>query len=230
MGFTQLVIWACGALYLASLAADHEGVGTSGMLSFLSPSIRSLFLFGGSGAVPVFVYGRWWTVLSAAWLHGGVLHIVFNMMGVRNLVPAVAQLYGPGRTVIIYTVSAVTGFLASSLAGAFLPFGGSFTVGASASLMGLVGALLYYGRRGGSTHISQQAKGIVLSMIVFGFLMPGIDNWAHLGGFAGGYGVSRLLDPLRPERGDHLLLALVCLALSALSLGASVWTGLPLFR
>jgi rhomboid protease GluP len=236
MGFAMLVMWACGALYLASLAADFEGVHTSGMLSFFSPSIQSLFLFGASGAVPVFGYGRWWTVLSAAWLHGGVLHILFNMMWVRDLAPPTARLYGPGRTVIIYTASAITGFLASSLAGAFLPFlprflgGAGFTVGASAPIFGLIGALLHYGRRGGSSMIGQQAKSLALTMLLFGFIMPGIDNWAHLGGLAGGWLIAKVLDPLKPERGDHVLAAFGCLLLSLLSVAYSVVEGLKLFR
>jgi rhomboid protease GluP len=70
----------------------------------------ALFLFGASGAVPVFQYGRVWTVLSAAWLHAGILHILFNMMAVRQLAPMTTELYGPGRMVIIYTAGAVVGF------------------------------------------------------------------------------------------------------------------------
>ena len=87
--------------------------------------------------MPVFKFDRWWTVLSAAWLHGGILHIAFNMMWVRSLGPATIHLYGGGRTIIIYTLSAVSGFVASSFVGAFLPFlpsflrGAGFTVGAS---------------------------------------------------------------------------------------------------
>ncbi len=186
--------------------------------------------------MPVFGFGRWWTVLSAAWLHAGVLHILFNMMWVRDLAPATARLYGPGRAVIIYTVSAIAGFTASSLAGAFLPFlprflsGAGFTVGASAPIFGLVGALLYYGRRGGSSHIGQQAKSLAITMAIFGFIIPGIDNWAHGGGFAGGWLAARWLDPLKPERADHVLVALVCLVLSLLSVGFSVVYGLELFR
>jgi len=232
-GFTLVVMWGCGALYLASLAADLEGVRGSGLLSFLSPSTRSLFLFGASGSLPVFGYGRWWTVLSAAWLHGGVLHILFNMMAVRSIAPAVAHLYGPGRTVIVYTVAAVTGFLASSVAGAFLPGflgGSSITIGASASIMGLVGALWHYGRRGGSSFISQQARSFVVFIAVMGFVLPGVDNWAHLGGLAGGWLTAKVLDPLKPERGDHVLAALGCLLLSLLSVGVSVVEGLKLFR
>jgi membrane associated rhomboid family serine protease len=53
--------------------------------------------------------------------------------------------------------------------------------------------------------------------------MPGIDNWAHLGGLAGGYLTARWLDPLLPERGDHTTLALICLLLSAASILASIF-------
>jgi rhomboid protease GluP len=235
MGFTKLVVWACGALFLATLAADVEGIRTGGLLSFLSPSVESLFLFGASGAVPVFGFGRWWTVLSAPWLHGGVLHILFNLYWVRNLAPGTAHLYGPARTVIVYIVSAVTGFLASSVAGAFLPFlpsflrGAGFTVGASAPIFGLLGALLYYGRRG-SSQVSQQAKSLAIVLLIFGFVMPGIDNWAHLGGLGGGYVTAKVLDPLKPERGDHVMIAVALLAASLLAVLASVILGLKILR
>lgn len=233
MGFTQLVMWACGALYIASLAVDFEGMSGGGLLSLLSPSNRSLFMFGAAGAVPVFHYDRWWSVLSAGWLHGGLLHIGFNMMAVRDLTPGVAHLYGPARTVIIYTIASVIGFLSSSLAGEYLPDalrGGQLTIGASAAIFGLIGALAWYGRRGGSSLILEHAKRMALGGFVFGFVMPGIDNWAHLGGFVGGYLAARVLDPLKPERGDHVLIALLCLVLQAAALGVSVVTGRALLR
>jgi rhomboid protease GluP len=228
LGFVTLVMWSCGALFIASLAVDPRAVGLHGIFSMLSPSTEALFLFGASGALPVFGYGRWWTVLSAGWLHAGLLHIVFNMLWVRDLGPAVAHLFGASRTVLIYTASAVAGFTASTLAGAFLGFlprflrGGGFTVGASAAIFGLIGALLCYGRRGGSVLIAEHAKRWALGGLMFGFMIPGIDNWAHMGGLAGGYAAARWLDPLRPERLHHLLAALACLALSLASIVLSV--------
>ena len=231
LGFVQIVIWSCGALYLATLLVDPGGIRMGGLFSILSPSLRGLFLFGASGAVPVFQLGRWWTLLSAAWLHGGLLHILFNMMWVRQLAPATAAEYGIGRTVIIYTVSSISGFLMSSCAGAFLVFlpqqlrGASFTLGASAPVFGLLGALVYAGKRGSSA-VGRQAWGYAVILFIFGLIMTGVDNWAHLGGFVGGYLVSQWLDPLQPERTDHLIAALVCVALTLLSIVISVLDGL----
>jgi rhomboid protease GluP len=66
--------------------------------------------------------------------------------------------------------------------------------------------------------------------VIFGVLMPGIDNWAHAGGFGGGWLAARALDPLRDERPSHVLAALVGLALSLAAIAGSVITGLPLVR
>ncbi len=234
LGFVPFIIGACGVLYLLTLLASGGRIGMGGLFSLLSPDIASLFVFGSSGAVPVFGYGRWWTVLSAGWLHGSLLHVVFNMMWVRQLGPATADIYGPGRTVILYTVAGVCGFAASSVAGAYLTWiplpmlrGAQFTVGASAAIFGLLGALVYYGRRSGSSAVHSQAVGYAIMLGVFGLIMPGIDNYAHGGGFVGGYLVGRFLDPLRPERLDHLLIALICLVASGLAIAASLLVGLP---
>jgi rhomboid protease GluP len=237
LGFVTFVVGACIVLYVATLVMSGTGIGMQGLMSLLAPSTPSLFLFGASGAIPVFLYGRWWTVASASWLHGSFLHILFNMLWVRQLGPATAETYGAARMVIIYTVAGMCGFILSSLAGYYLvrmpiPFlrGAQFTIGASASIFGLLGAMVYYGRRGGSSAIRREAVGYAGMLFVFGLVMPGIDNYAHAGGFAGGYIVARWLDPLRPERTDHVVAALICLGLSALAILVSVLDGLGLLR
>ena len=189
--------------------------------------------FGCEWSRPRICHGRWWTVLSAAWLHGNLLHIVFNLLWIPQLAPAVEELYGASRTIIIYTIASITGFLLSSCAGlvfgaapVFFLRGAAFTLGASASIFGLLGALVVYGRRTGSSHIGSQATTYAVILFIFGFVMPNIDNYAHLGGFLGGYAAARLLDPLRPERVDHLIAAIICIAATALSIIASVVTAL----
>ncbi|NOT25139.1 MAG: rhomboid family intramembrane serine protease [Acidobacteria bacterium] len=231
MGFVPFVIGTCVLVYILELIASGGAINTRGALSFLSPSLEASFLFGASGSVPVFQLGRWWTPLSAGWLHGGVLHILFNMMALRQLAPATAELYGPGRMVIVYTAGSVFGFFLSSFAGEYLPNilflrGSPFTVGASAGIAGLIGAILYYGQRSGSSMTRTFATNYVLMLVVMGFFMQGVDNYAHLGGFAGGYVASRVLDPLKPERIDHIAIALACLAASMLAIIASVLHGM----
>ena len=232
LGFTRFVMGGCISLYALMLIADPNAINTGRALNFLSPSMRVLFLFGESGAIPVFAAGRWWTVITAGWLHAGLLHIFFNMMWIRQLAPPTSEMYGPSRMVIIYTIAGITGFTASTMAGAFFPVlgGAGFTVGASAPIFGLLAALVYYGRRTGSSMVGDQAKSWAVTLFVFGFIMPGIDNWAHLGGFAGGYITSRFLDPLWPERLDHLIVALVCLAVTGIALVFSIVHGLGFLR
>ncbi len=227
MGFVDAVIGGCALLYLLMLATDPGGIRTGGLMSLLSPSVLSLLRFGASGSVPVFLLHRWWTLLAAGWLHGSLLHIGFNLYWVRFLAPAIAELYGPSRMVIIYSVSSVTGFLLSSTMGLLHLGGSNLTVGASAPILGLIGALVYYGKRSGSRAISSQAWTYAISTLVFGFLMPNIDNYAHVGGFIGGYVTARLLDPLKEERGDHQAAALIFLALTAASVIASLVVPLP---
>ena len=223
LGFTQFVMWSCIVLYLLTLAYDIGGVGMSGF-NFLSPSLQSLIVFGASGFVPVFRYGRWWTPLTAGWLHGGAVHILFNMMWIRQLAPATSEMYGASRMVIIYTIAGVTGFAASTLFGPFIPLlgGGGYTVGASAAIFGLLGALIFYGRRTGSSAVGDQAKSWAVAVLIFGFILRGTDNLAHLGGLAGGYATAKVLDPLAPERLDHLIAALACLALTGIAIVFSI--------
>jgi rhomboid protease GluP len=187
--------------------------------------------FGASGAYPVFQMGRWWTVLSAGWLHGGVLHILFNMMMLRQLGPPTADIYGAARMIIVYTLGGVAGFVCSSVAGYIMPplpiiGGGILTLGASAPIFGLLGGLMYYSRRGGSSLVRSAVMGYVMSAVMLGILMPGIDNYAHAGGFGGGYLAGKWLDPLKPERMDHMVIAAGCLILSGVSIAASLVTAL----
>jgi rhomboid protease GluP len=226
-----LVIGASTLLYIFSLLASGGGMQGDG-LNFLAPSREALLRLGASGAIPVFVLGSWWTVLSASWLHGSLLHILFNMMAVRNIGPLSVDLIGPARTIIIYVVSGICGFLLSSVAAVYFPAvpflrGAPLTVGASASIAGLIGGILHYGNRSGSGLIRGQAVQWALMLVVSAFFFRGVDNYAHLGGFLGGYAASFVLNPLTRERGDHMLVAVVGLVLSFLSIVASLFKGLP---
>jgi rhomboid protease GluP len=227
LGFTSIVTWGCIFLYLATLATDFQ-IGENARSNFLAPSNASLLIFGATGSIPVFELGRWWTVLSAGWLHGGLLHILFNLLWIRSLSFQVAEAFGSGRLVIIYTVAIITGCLLSSSTGYFLeglPLQGSkISIGASGGVFGLLGALVAYGQITGHFATKQQAWTLAVVMFIFGLVMPQVDNWGHFGGFLGGYLVSWVagIDPRQPEGMRQLFVAIACLALTVISIAASL--------
>jgi rhomboid protease GluP len=227
MGFVRFIMVGTIGLYVATLMMSRDVLGGGNVMQLLAPDVYALVVFGASGSIPVFDYGRWWTVLSAGWLHGGLLHIFFNMLWVRQLAPEMAELFGPGRTVIVYTVAGIVGFTLSSIMGLLLPGvpfigGGEVTVGASAPIFGLLGALIYYGRNMASTHVSTTAWQYAVILFLLGLFGIRVDNWAHAGGFVGGYAAARWLNPSARERVDHLIGALICLVLSSAAVAWSL--------
>ncbi len=182
LNFPHLITVFCGVLYLLALALDPSAIfQTQGLMQILSPSIQASFKLGVTGTIPIFSYEFWWTPITAIYLHGGLLHIFFNMMWVRQLGPVVEELFGPFRLFAIFTIAGITGFIASTLAGHEL------TLGASGSIFGLLAAAIAYGRRAGSQLFTRQFLQWAVLLFVMGFIMPGVDNWAHGGGFVGGY-------------------------------------------
>jgi rhomboid protease GluP len=221
----KTIIYVNIAMYLLSLVLFPQSFGLSlNPLTALSPSNKSLFLLGATGTIPIDRLHRWWTLLSANYLHGSLLHIFFNMMVLKQIGPLVLNEYGGSRMVIIYTVSGVMGFLVSYFAGL------SFTIGASAAICGMIGSTLYYGKsRGGSygQAIYGQILGWVIAILAFGFLVPGINNWAHGGGIVAGILLGYVLgyeERIR-ERFIHKALAGACVLATVLVLLWAVFSG-----
>lgn len=211
----KTIIVVNAAFYLLSLFLNPAALRLSANpMTFLSPSDGSLFLLGATGTLPIAAYGRWWTLISASFLHGSILHIFFNMMALRQLAPFIVEEFGFHRFILLYIWSGVAGFLLSYLAGV------QFTIGASASLCGLIGAILYYGKsRGGfyGEQIYRQAMGWVVGLVLFGFFFPGINNWAHGGGLLSGVAIAFLAGytDRRAERFSHRFLGMATLLITA---------------
>lgn len=189
-------------------------------LTFLSPDTQNLLRLGASGTLPITRLGRWWTLISASYLHGSLLHIFFNMAALRQVAPLIIAEYGTFRMFTVYTLGGAAGFLASYLAGV------SLTIGASAALCGLIGAALYYGRSRGGIYgqaVYRQMAGWIVGLLIIG-LMPGINNWAHGGGLLAGILMGWLLGygERRPEGLVHRLLGGGLMLLTALVLAWSV--------
>jgi rhomboid protease GluP len=221
--FTNAVSAACIALYVVSLVLDPRGaLAPRGLFDIFSPTGRALETLGMTGSV-AWMEGRWWTLLTAIYLHGGVLHILFNVLWIRQLGPAVEELYGPARLVVIFTVSGAAGFVVSNSIGV------PFTIGASGAIFGLLGAIVAFGRKRGGVFgqmVLRQYGQWALVLFVFGFFMPGVNNWAHAGGFAGGFasGLVLSLAEHRTETALDKLLAAAAIALTVAGFFLALWT------
>jgi rhomboid protease GluP len=185
--------------------------------NFLSPSHRSLLVLGSTGSIPLFHLDRWWTLISANYLHGGLLHLLFNMLALRQLAPLAIEEFGSYRVITIYTVGGSLGFLLSAFAGV------EFTIGASAAICSLIGALLYYGKSRGGVYgqeVFSQIGSWALGIGFFGFMFPGINNWGHGGGILAGLLLAYLLGyrEKRKENMAHKTVAMLCFGLSLMVL------------
>ncbi|NOX33772.1 MAG: rhomboid family intramembrane serine protease [Deltaproteobacteria bacterium] len=148
-----------------------------------TPSMDVLNFLGASGRLPIAKFEAWWSLITANWLHGGLLHILFNMLALRTVAPLVMHEFGLSRMFSIYTLTGIAGFLLSYIGNVYL------TIGASSGICGLIGASLYFGKsRGGQWGqlVYKQTSGWVVSLVLIGFLMPNINNWSHAGGLFSG--------------------------------------------
>lgn len=213
----------CAVAYLASLALDPTAaLQPRSVFNLLAPSAGALDALGMTGSYAL-AQGRWWTLLTAIYLHGSLLHIVFNMLWVNQLAPAVEEAYGTARLIVIYTVAGVAGFALSSYAGQ------QYTVGASGAIFGLLGAMICYARQRGGSYgmaVLRQYWQWAIVLFVLGFIGSGVDNYAHAGGFVGGYLSAWGLGSTdrRPERGDDRIVAMGIVGLTAVAFALAVWT------
>lgn len=174
--FTNIISLICILMYVI--------VGIYGN-NFFNFDANVLAKFGANNILLV-KNGEIWRLLTCAFLHVGLIHLVVNMYSLRVIGPSVEGLIGKGKFVFIYLISAISASLMS------LVFVDSniVSVGASGAIFGLMGALLYFGyhyRLYLNDAIKTQIIPVILFNLIIGFMMPGIDNGAHIGGLIGGY-------------------------------------------
>jgi len=221
----KMIIYVNVGMYVISLLFNPLLTSFSlNPLNFLSPDNNSLLLLGATGTIPVDRLHRWWTLLSANYLHGGILHILFNMFAFKQLAPLVAREFGISRMFIIYTAGGIIGFWISWIAGVL------FTIGASASICGLIGAMLFYGKSRGGVYgqaIYRQVVGWIIGLFLFGFIIPGINNWGHGGGILAGilFGFILSYQEKKPERLVHKTVAVICIIVTVAVLVWAIASG-----
>jgi len=131
-------------------------------------------------SAPLVTSGEWWRLITAGFLHGSIIHLLFNVYILWVIGSQLESIVGNVKFIIIYFVSLLGGSVASYL---FSPFG-SYSIGASGAIFGLMGAMLVVGRKR-NLDISQITTLVAINVVI-GFVLSGIDWRAHLGGLAAG--------------------------------------------
>ena len=152
-----------------------------------SYSISTLLSFGANYA-PLIKAGEYYRLITSAFLHIGILHLLVNMYGLYIIGQQLESFYGRTKYLLIYLFSAITGNLLSMVFA-----NNTVGAGASGAIFGLLGSLLYFGyhyRIYLGTTIKSQIIPLILLNLFIGFVSVGIDNFAHIGGLIGGVLIS----------------------------------------
>ncbi len=191
--FTTTMILLINSGLFVAMAVLSMKAGGGG---FMGIDPETLVSFGAM--YPPYVHGgQWWRLITAGFLHGGMIHILMNSWVLFDLGAQTEEFFGTSRLIVIYLASTVTGFWASS-------YWAHLSVGASAGIFGLIGAMIAFGIKERTTYGTALRSFYVrwaLYGLVLGFIIPNIDMAAHIGGLAGGFvigyiaGSPRLVGP-----------------------------------
>jgi rhomboid protease GluP len=181
---TTIILLLNFGLYIATILFSMRGGNSD---AFMNLDVRTLILFGAKWNTGL-QQGEWWRLVTAGFLHGGLFHILMNSWVLFDLGAQVEEMYGSARMLAIYFVATVGGFYASAM------WSASVSVGASAGLFGLIGAMIALGVRQRNP-MGSAIRGMYLRWAIYGIvfgMLPGFrtDNAAHIGGLAAGFAIA----------------------------------------
>jgi len=184
-----------GVSWLALTAAG----GGRGLSILWGLGGETQYRLGSSFPYSIFILHEWWRLITAMFLHGGLIHIGFNMMALMQFGPALEELYGSARYFFLYVVTGAFGFLVSAAMG-------NHSLGASGALLGLVGLMLAVTTRRGGAYMRELRSRLISSVVILfalGFMGMGMDNYAHGAGLAAGFGLGKILADRPPMNANE---------------------------
>jgi membrane associated rhomboid family serine protease len=231
IGLTQIIFGINVAVFLAMVVDTliHTYEPASTLMAFSVP----LSIHWGANIGVLTFSGEWWRLVTNIFVHGGLLHIAFNMWALWNLGVLCESLYGRWTYATIYLICGLGASLASAAWHPYRP-----SVGASGAIFGLAGALIaalklgeFSVPRSALTGTLRSLGAFVVYSLLFGFL-PGIDNTAHIGGLVTGLIVGALIALIAPQQDQAprrlAVFLVVILALAGGAIAAGHHDGFPL--
>jgi membrane associated rhomboid family serine protease len=231
IGVTQVILGISAAVFVGMVLASGSP------LAFINPMQEfptSETIHWGANAGALTFSGEWWRLLTNVFVHGSLLHIAFNMWCLWNLGALCESLYGRWTYAAVYLICGVGASLASAAWHPYVP-----SVGASGAIFGLAGALITAFKLGEFSVPRSALSGTLRSLgafvvynLIFGAIIPGIDNTAHIGGLITGLIVGALIALIAPQQDQAprrlTVLIVITLALAGGAIGAAHHYGLPL--
>ncbi|MBI3447579.1 MAG: rhomboid family intramembrane serine protease [Acidobacteria bacterium] len=232
---SMLLVTAFFALYLVGffvsvrLGSEPGTAETTPFAALMNLDSRALIMTGANYG-PLSARGEPWRLLTAIFLHAGILHILFNTWALRTIGPLIENLYGPRKMFVLYLATGVLSNVAS------LWWHGLrlLQVGASGAIFGLIGVGVVYGLRRGDA-LGQMLRSQLMSWAIYGVVMGFLlhaDNAAHIGGFLAGAAMAYVVPDADVHRGSGwerfwtVLSALGLVAsVGAFALIAFMWAG-----
>ncbi len=214
---TTALLVSNGALFLLAVLATG---------SIWSMDLAAAMKYGASFGPFNTGGGEWWRFVTANFAHvGGAMHIGFNLYALAIVGPIVEQWYGSSRATVIYVLTGIASMIISHLVSP------GFSGGASGAVMGLIGAGVAAGHTSATRSGMAMRNGLMrwfLFVVLFGLIVPRIDNAAHIGGFVAGIGLGVGLGASKRLKTREMWvfrgLAGVCVALCVVSIGLMFWT------
>ncbi len=190
-------------LNIVFFAAELMGTIQSGQFGGFSilwgMNGETLYRLGACFGPSIYQRHEWYRLITAMFLHGGLIHIGFNMMVLMDIGPIVEEVYGSARYFFLYVVMGAASFVVSSLAG-------HLSLGASGAILGLVGLMIAITTRRGGAYMRELRSRLiswVVTIFAMGLLFTGMrtDNWAHAGGLAAGFLLGKMFTDRQPLNG-----------------------------
>jgi rhomboid protease GluP len=216
MAVTQTIFGINVAVFVAMTLA--------GVAMLDNPSGQDLVRWGANFG-PLTVSGQWWRLLTCVFIHGGLLHIGFNMWCLWSLGRLAESVYGHWTFASVYLISGLAASLASVIWNPVV-----LSVGASGAIFGIAGALIASFYLGEFSMPRSAVSGVLRSVLIFsgyslifGAMSYGTDNAAHIGGLLMGLLLGALIAKVAPGHADFLRRIALLLIGVLMVAGGAIW-------
>jgi rhomboid protease GluP len=200
---TTVLLIANILMFGVSWLATASSGGGGGFRILWGLGGETMYRLGASFGPSIFSQHELYRLVTAMFLHGGLIHIGFNMMALMQFGPALEELYGSARYLFFYVATGMFGFLVSAALG-------NYSLGASGAILGLVGLMLAVTTKRGGAYMREIRSRLITSvaiLFVLGFSGVGIDNYAHGAGLALGFVFGKLSVDRRPMNVKEIRIA-----------------------